>query len=405
MTHAPTARGVASSASVERLGASGSGRCPARGRPPARRRSAAGPSSTSASIVVEWALRCTTTSLAVVRQRQAGRQVALRGAVDQEPRAPRPPRVGRQPLGLFEGRRLGAEVDAVGQRGDVEAERLLAERLEQPASAPGAALVSGHVQPGRLARGVLAQRIQVGACCSCGGLAPPSSRSRRLRSRARLSPALTSVPCRESEVCEHWVFLPLPLSRHADVATVGGLHERAARRRVNTPGPAPSRSASMPADCRSAWRATRGGPVESDAARSAPRRRRRDADPDGQSATRARAPAGRARAGGASSAPPATTAREDPRARCGRFSNTSPCPRRRGPRGTSARACSRMHATGAARVHAPPRRADWAARRRRYAPRDEGSRAAGLAALPESPAARAWRRARIAAAQEIERFR
>ena len=98
----------------------------------------------------------------VMRQRQTSRQVALRGAVDQEPGARRAPRIRRQPLRLFEGRRLGAEVDAVGQRRDIERERLLADRLDQARVGAGAALVSGHVQPGRASRRVGAQRLQVG---------------------------------------------------------------------------------------------------------------------------------------------------------------------------------------------------------------------------------------------------
>ncbi len=64
------------------------------------------PERTSASIVLEWALRWTITFVAAVGEREARREVALRGAVDQEPRSPGPPRLGRERLCRGEGGRL-----------------------------------------------------------------------------------------------------------------------------------------------------------------------------------------------------------------------------------------------------------------------------------------------------------
>jgi hypothetical protein len=53
-------------------------------------------------------------AVADMSQRHAGRVVALRGAVDQEPGPLRPPGLGREQLSLLEGRRFGADVDALG---------------------------------------------------------------------------------------------------------------------------------------------------------------------------------------------------------------------------------------------------------------------------------------------------
>ena len=58
-----------------------------------------------------------------------------------------------------------------------------------------------------------------------------------------------------------------------------------------------------------------------------------------------------------------------------------------------------------ARMRAPPRRRDVGTHQRRSPPRaPRGARRRGCCALPESPQHRAWRNARTAAAQELERF-
>ena len=113
--------------------ASGSARCPSSGSSSGETNVGRSPESTSASIVLECALRCTTTSSPVVREREAGREVALRGAVDEEPRAARPPRLRREALRLVRtGVGIAPDVDPVGERRDVQRERPLADRLDQP---------------------------------------------------------------------------------------------------------------------------------------------------------------------------------------------------------------------------------------------------------------------------------
>ena len=100
--------------------------------------------------------------LAGMGQRQADRVVALRGAVDQEPGAPRAPGLGRQALRLFEGRRLGADVDALGDRRDVVLQAGLADQLAQRRVGAGAALVAGDLEAARVAGRVGEQRVDVG---------------------------------------------------------------------------------------------------------------------------------------------------------------------------------------------------------------------------------------------------
>src|SRR6202035_4669827 len=53
------------------------------------------------------------------------------------------------------------DVHAVGQCRNVEAQRALADRVEQARVRARAALVPGHVQAGRVACRILAQRIEV----------------------------------------------------------------------------------------------------------------------------------------------------------------------------------------------------------------------------------------------------
>jgi hypothetical protein len=55
-----------------------------------------------------------------------------------------------------------ADVDPPHQRGDVERERALADRLDETGVGAGAALVAGYVQARRIAPGELAQRVEVG---------------------------------------------------------------------------------------------------------------------------------------------------------------------------------------------------------------------------------------------------
>ena len=97
-----------------------------------------------------------------VRERQHRDVVALRGAVDQEPAAACSPGRGGERLGLLERRRLGTLVDPRGERGDVEGDGSLAERLDEAGVGRAAALVAGDVEAAGVAVGVGAQRVEIG---------------------------------------------------------------------------------------------------------------------------------------------------------------------------------------------------------------------------------------------------
>ncbi len=101
--------------------------------------------------------------VSIVRQREPGREVALRCAVDQEPSARRPPSLGCQLLRTLERSRHGADVDPVRERRDVQAQRALADRLREAQVGARTALVAGHVQARRVALGVLDQCVQIGS--------------------------------------------------------------------------------------------------------------------------------------------------------------------------------------------------------------------------------------------------
>ena len=100
--------------------------------------------------------------LAEVGQREQRHVVALGSAVDQEPGSPRAPCLGCQPLSFEERRGLEAHVDSVGERGNVEGQRLRAEGLDQARIGRRAALVSGHMEAAGVTGGVRAQRVEVG---------------------------------------------------------------------------------------------------------------------------------------------------------------------------------------------------------------------------------------------------
>ena len=98
-----------------------------------------------------------------VAQGQERGVVPLRGAADEEPGAGSSPRVGGELLGLLEGVGIGRpDVDALDERRQVHVERLLPERLDHRRVCANAALVPRNRQPRRLARGVLAQGVDVG---------------------------------------------------------------------------------------------------------------------------------------------------------------------------------------------------------------------------------------------------
>src|SRR5207248_11639470 len=95
----------------------------------------------------------------------------LGGSGYEEPRAPGSPRVGGEELRLLERGRVIAKVDPVCERGDVQRERPLADRLAQALIGARAALVPGHVRPRGVARGVRAEGVEVGGPPLVGALA------------------------------------------------------------------------------------------------------------------------------------------------------------------------------------------------------------------------------------------
>jgi hypothetical protein len=97
-----------------------------------------------------------------VRQRQRGDVVSLRRAVDQEPGAASAPGLRRHELGALERGRLDPHVDSAGERGNVERQRPLADRLGEARIGRRTALVPRHVEATRIALGVGAEGVEVG---------------------------------------------------------------------------------------------------------------------------------------------------------------------------------------------------------------------------------------------------
>ncbi len=79
-------------------------------------------------------------------ERKAGDQVALAGAVGQEPGALAAPGLGGEVGGLPEWGRCVAEVDALGEWGDVEFEDALAQEVGQARLGVGGRLMPRHVK-------------------------------------------------------------------------------------------------------------------------------------------------------------------------------------------------------------------------------------------------------------------
>ena len=134
------------------------------------------PDITSASIVLEWALRWVTTSLPAMGEREQRHVVALRGPVDQEPCALGPPGLGGEALSLEERSGLHSHVDAPRERRNVERERRLADRLPQARVGGCAALVAGNVKATGITSRVGAQGVEVGSVLlGRGGCRRPAS--------------------------------------------------------------------------------------------------------------------------------------------------------------------------------------------------------------------------------------
>ena len=142
------------------------------------------------------------------RKRQAGRVVPLRGAVDQEPAAARPPGLGRQPLRRWNGVGSGGRRRSPRSGRGCRSPRPASRRCDQLRVRAGAALVTRDVEPARIPACVGDQRIQVrgprlvhgGPCYAAAvprSLRPAQAaaglrvrRSRRDRRRSR-SPLIT----------------------------------------------------------------------------------------------------------------------------------------------------------------------------------------------------------------------
>ena len=102
-------------------------------------------------------------------EREAERVVALAGAVGQEPRARRAVGLGGELLGALERRRLRPEVDAVDVLRDVEHQRVLADRGDQPGVRARAGLVAGDVEARGAAEAVGHDGVEVGRGRLVGG--------------------------------------------------------------------------------------------------------------------------------------------------------------------------------------------------------------------------------------------
>jgi hypothetical protein len=97
--------------------------------------------------------------VAEMLESQARHMIGLRGAVGEEPGAARAPGFGGEQLGLLPRGWLGPGVDALDQRGDVERQRPVAQRLAKLRVRARPALMTRNVEAPRLAGGVCAQRV------------------------------------------------------------------------------------------------------------------------------------------------------------------------------------------------------------------------------------------------------
>ena len=120
------------------------------------------PDRTSASIVLEWALRCTITSSPRWASARPAARLPCEAPLTRNHARRAPHASAARRLRLGEGRRLGAEVHAVGEGRDVERQRPRAEGLEQSLVGALAALVAGHVQARGVAPGVGEEGVEIG---------------------------------------------------------------------------------------------------------------------------------------------------------------------------------------------------------------------------------------------------
>ena len=104
------------------------------------------PLRTSPSITEEWTLRWTTTRSPPWASAMQVAWLPCEAPLIRNQVRARPPGLGGQQLRLLEGRRFGADVDALGDRGDVVAQPDLADQLAQRRVGAGAALVAGDLE-------------------------------------------------------------------------------------------------------------------------------------------------------------------------------------------------------------------------------------------------------------------
>ena len=169
--------------------ASGSGRCPARGRARARRTSGRSPDRTSASMVLEWALRWTTTSPPACASVSSATWLPCDAPlIRNQLRAGRPTPAAASACACSNGVGSGPVSMPQRQRRDVERERALADRLAQRRVGARPALVPGHVEAAGIARRVGAQGVEVGRLSACGRARRHRRASARRRSEGRRAP-------------------------------------------------------------------------------------------------------------------------------------------------------------------------------------------------------------------------
>jgi hypothetical protein len=100
--------------------------------------------------------------VAQVGERKARHVVALRRAVQEKPRAPGTPRLRGELLRALPRRRLGAEVDALDERRNVERQGAVAEGLAELGIRARAALVARDMEAAGPTGRIGAQRVEVG---------------------------------------------------------------------------------------------------------------------------------------------------------------------------------------------------------------------------------------------------
>ena len=115
------------------------------------------------SIALEWTFRCMTTLRPEWRSARSAAWLPCEAPPTRNQVRAAPHASAASSWACSNGIGIGRpDVDALDQRGEVHVERLLSERVDHRRVGADAALVPGNGQPGRVARGVLAQGVDVG---------------------------------------------------------------------------------------------------------------------------------------------------------------------------------------------------------------------------------------------------